>query len=65
MKTVEAMHQFDNEFQVTSPINEVTRIGNEKFEELDKKHAILGKSEKTYKKAKEGANKLNDWLKKQ
>jgi len=62
---MEAVNNFDNEYQISSSIQEIGRIGKEKYEEIDEQYDVSGKIDKAKEVAKDLADQFNSWLKKQ
>lgn len=60
-----AISAFDNELQLSNSLREVTRIGTEKYNELNEKYDLEKKAKDAAEYLKDKANKLNKWLKKQ
>lgn len=61
----DAIQRIDADFQVTDSAREAARISREKYEALDGRYQLGEKANAAQKKFKEGAGKLNDWLKEQ
>nr|VFK44653.1 MAG: hypothetical protein BECKTC1821E_GA0114239_103813 [Candidatus Kentron sp. TC]VFK54120.1 MAG: hypothetical protein BECKTC1821F_GA0114240_100417 [Candidatus Kentron sp. TC] len=61
----EAVNRFDNEYQLSSSLREMNRIGNEKYQDLDRQYDISGKAEKIGDYMQDKAQKFNKWLKDQ
>ncbi len=61
----EAVTRLDNQYQMSSSVKEMGRIGRRKYEVLNEKYDIRGKADKFSNIAKDKAQKFNKWLKKQ
>ena len=61
----ESVERIDREYNVSSSAREVARIGREKYEQANEKYKIDEKVENARENMKEGANRLNNWLKNQ
>ncbi len=60
----DAIHRFDSDFQVIDSAREAARITGNKYQALESKYHLNEKAEAAQQKMKEGAGKLNAWLKK-
>ncbi len=55
----------DKKYKISSSAKQLSRIGREKYSELNDKYDIEGKASTANEKVKKGAEKFNEWLKKQ
>jgi hypothetical protein len=62
---LEAVTQFDNEYQISDTASEIGRIGIEKYDDLNQRYDIEGKAEKAGDFTREKAQQFNSWLKTQ
>ncbi|MBU4228108.1 hypothetical protein KJ987_07645 [bacterium] len=60
-----AVNEFDEEYQISSSIQEGGRIVKDKYDEIDKQYDVSGKIDKAKDVAKDLAGQFNSWLKKQ
>ncbi|MFH1324367.1 MAG: hypothetical protein ABIH64_03910 [Nanoarchaeota archaeon] len=59
----DAVNRFDNEYQISNSAKEIGRISRRKYEELDERYDIEGKTERAREAVKGGARRFNEWLK--
>jgi hypothetical protein len=60
---VDAVSKFDSEYKVTSSLNEIGRIGENKWSAADSKYDISGKAQKAADYMQGAASQFNGWLK--
>lgn len=62
---METVNEFDNEYNISSSIQEAGRITKEKYDELDDKYDISDKVDQAKDYVKDISNQFNKWLKDQ
>ena len=62
---METVNKFDNEYNISSSIQEAGRITKEKYDELDDKYDISDKVDQAKDYVKDISNQFNKWLKDQ
>ncbi len=58
-------NNFDQDFKISSTLNEFKRVGNLKYNELDKKFHVNKKIEEAKKSLQKSSVELNTWIKEQ
>jgi hypothetical protein len=59
----DAVTKFDSEYQISNSLNEIERIGLDKWEAANNQYDISGKAEQAADYIQNAANQLNNWLK--
>ena len=61
-KVVDVLQRVDNEYEISSSLQEIGRISGEKYRELDREYDISGKAEQAADVISDQAEKANRWL---
>ncbi len=61
-EVLDVIKKYDNEYELTNSLEQIRKIGTERYNQLDKEYDISNKTRAIGEKMKEEADKLNEWL---